>query len=259
MTKPIFIYFHGAPGSAQELDLVTQTGWRDDVDIHIPYRHTASTLRGDALYEQMAEDIRNAYPNRPLRLIGFSLGGMLALRIVEKLGEQVEHIDLIAPAAPLELGDFLADMVGKPVFELAMKSPRLLSAQVQAQRFLVRFFPNVLYKMVFSSAVGADIELANTPEFKTVIIDVLRTTVSKGSKAYVDELCAYVQPWAHILKNIKSSTTLWHGDADNWAPIAMSEALQKVLPNNTELIKMQGLSHYSALIEVLPKIMGQKL
>lgn len=256
MTKPIFIYFHGAPGSAQELDLVTQTGWRDDVDIHIPYRHTASTFHGDALYEQMAEDIRNAYPNRPIRLVGFSLGGMLALRIAEKLGEQVEHIDLIAPAAPLELGDFLADMVGKPVFELAMKSPRLLSLQVKVQKFLARFFPNVFYKMVFSSAVGADVELANDPNFKAVIIDVLRTTVSKGSKAYVDELCAYVQPWAHILKNIKSPTTLWHGDADNWAPIAMSEALQKTLPAKTKIIEMQGLSHYSALIQSMPKIVG---
>ncbi|PHR91300.1 MAG: hypothetical protein COA69_12375 [Robiginitomaculum sp.] len=254
MTKPVFIYFHGSPGAEQELDLVGAAGWRYDINFYIPNRHPTTQLRGDALFDQIALDIQEAYPERPLRLIGFSLGGSFALQMAYRLGEQVERVDLIAPAAPLELGDFLPHMIGKPVFKLAKKSPFLLSAQVKVQSLLVRYAPNTLYNIVFSSAVGGDIPLAKNEGFKAVIIGILKTTVTTGSKAYVRELCTYVQPWAHILEHIKTPTTLWHGTDDNWAPLSMSEALQKALPEGAQLNKMLGLSHYSALIEALPKI-----
>lgn len=258
MTQPIFIYFHGAPGSAQDLDLVPQLGWRNDVDIHVPSRQNTGVLPSDKLYDKVAADIVKTYPNRPIRLIGFSLGGSLALHIALRLGKQVERIDLIAPAAPLELGNFLPDMMGKPVFELAKKSLFLLSLQVKVQGFLARFAPNTLYNMVFSSAVGADETLAKDPAFKAVITGILRATVLTGSQAYVSELCTYVKPWAHILKDVKTPVILWHGSEDNWAPLAMSKALQTALPHGAQLIEMQGLSHYSALIKAMPKIVGLK-
>lgn len=52
-------------------------------------------------------------------LIGFSLGAMTATRLAVLLGERVVRVDCTSGAAPLDLGNFLSHMAGKPVFTFA--------------------------------------------------------------------------------------------------------------------------------------------
>lgn len=73
---------------------------------------------------------------------------------------------------------------------------------------------------------------------------------------YDRDVKLYVEPWSEILSAISSKVSIWHGEADNWAPIAMSDYLDAHLENVVLLKKCNGLSHYSCLIENSHEVMS---
>ena len=103
------VYLHGLPGSPAELSLAGPgSPWIDPALVYAPDR---SALAADL--PELARQIAIWSSGEPIDLVGFSLGGAAALRLAPLLGEQVARIDLIAPAAPLSLGDFLPDKIGR--------------------------------------------------------------------------------------------------------------------------------------------------
>lgn len=253
MTKPILIYFHGSPGSRKELDLIQGTAWRAYVEIFIPEPTEVPPSTATA-FEHIASEIKAKYPHTKVHLVGFSLGSFVALQIAHLLGNKVESIDLISASAPLEFGNFLPNMAGRPVFELAKKSQISLKCLIKVQAILAKHFPAQLHKMLFSTATGADKALSEDTEFQAIITGILRDSFNENPKPYLQNILAYVRPWGEIVKDIHAPTTLWHGSEDNWAPYEMAEALQNTLPNAEKIEKLLGHSHYSSLIEALPKI-----
>lgn len=73
---------------------------------------------------------------------------------------------------------------------------------------------------------------------------------------YDRDVKLYVEPWSEILAAISSKVSIWHGEADNWAPVAMSVYLEAQMKNVVLLKKCNGLSHYSCLLENASKVMS---
>lgn len=187
-----------------------------------------------------------------VHLIGFSFGGMSALKLAASLPNRVKQLDLIAPAAPLNLGDFLDQMAGKPIFEAAMKGR--LGAIAGGQAMMVRISIGSVIKAMFATAPQADRALLCDKAMQTMLRDGLRSCLLKHLPQYKDELRAYVQPWAHTLDDIKCPVKIWHGTSDTWAPLGLSQALSEALGPLCEIEQMESLGHYSALKEALPNI-----
>ena len=114
-----------------------------------------------------------------------------------------------------------------------------------------------LYNMLFATATAADRPLAATADFKRLMGQVLKDCFVDARPAYLRDVQAYVAPWAGRLNNIQVQTHLWHGDQDNWAPMAMSQYLKAHLPESSVLHALQGLSHYSCLYAAAPRICAQ--
>jgi pimeloyl-ACP methyl ester carboxylesterase len=245
------IYLHGGPGSPDELNLFGTNDLRAD---YAPDRFVMfASAHAAQAFDGLANDIATRFPDRPLHLIGFSMGGYAALELAKRLGARVAQIDLIAAAAPLEGGAFLDRMAGKPLFSIAQTLPGLLPLVMAAQRGLVRLAPGLAYKMLYANALGMDRALADDPVFKARIIRVLKQCYSAGAQGLTREIRAYVQPWGDILPQITAPTTIWHGTQDNWAPFAMADYLSSKLPSST-LNRIEGASHYSTLRDALSQI-----
>lgn len=240
------IYFHGLPGSPGELELfgqerLTSFDW-------IPDRNKLVSLStADDLFRLIANEINQLYPDRQVRLTGFSLGAHTALQVAAHLGDKVEAIDLISAAAPLELGKFLPEMAGKPVFSMARKYPKLFAIMTAFQALMARKMPDRLVGALFASASGNDLQLAGNPQFRRAMAEILKLGLGKSSHVYRLEIAAYVKPWAAILDAISCPVRIWHGTEDNWSPPAMARALHDSLPNGAEMMVLDGLSHYSTL------------
>jgi pimeloyl-ACP methyl ester carboxylesterase len=243
------VYLHGLPGSPAELSLAgSDSAWADPARVFAPDR--SALAEGSPA---LARDIAAWAGNEPIDLIGFSLGGAAALRLAPLLGEQVTRIDLIAPAAPLSLGDFLPDMAGGALFGMARDRPALFGLVCRVQALAARLAPALLVKALLADTRGGDAELARRPEFRALLAAILRQTFANGSGAYRAEIAGYVGDWASALDAVTQPVTIWQGDQDNWVPPQMSRALAARLRAGARLELLPGLSHYSALESFLTR------
>lgn len=252
----LVVYFHGAPGSSAEA-VVLDEGAK---------LHGLKVICFDRFFLDCGAD-REAYCRRlasevlkllddeaTVNIVGFSIGAFVALEVSAHLGTRVESIHLISAAAPLNSGDYLDQMAGGFVFKLADRRPTLFFLLTQYQKFLSRFAPKALFKILFASAEGDDVGLITNASFRKFLLPILRTCFRDGSAGYMRDVQAYVR-WEGDLRWCNAKTTNWHGTSDNWSPFEMAVALQRSIPGAGELVSLEACSHYSSLIEAAPRVM----
>ena len=258
MSTSRFIYCHGLPGSAAELQLF---GGQDLEDASVICLERLQAGRDHLNWQDRllaAFDVARAETGHSsVRLVAFSLGTMSALHIAARRPEAVETIDLISAAAPLELGDFLPRMAGRAVFEAAATSPGALRRLGHAQSLINAIAPSLLLKVMFAGAAPSEQALLANADFRAAVRDGLTKSLGRGRRAYEDELTTYVRPWSEILSNVRCPVSLWHGDADGWAPLDMAYALAKALPAGAAVTELAGAGHYDALNRALPAILRE--
>lgn len=234
MTELRTVYCHGLPGSAEEIRALIPRGGS------FPQIVKPLDIDGfDAVTSSRAE--------AGVHLVGFSLGAMMALHLAALRPERVTKLTLIAPAAPLELGDFLPSMAGKSVFKLAKLGVVPFQIFTKIQRLGVSLAADKIIQTMFEGSPESDLSLLSDPIFHAALLAGLKQSLGSENKTYRKAIHHYVNPWADILNDIECPVTLHHGTRDNWAPIEMSYALQKAIPTQVDLIAHDGLGHYSTL------------
>jgi pimeloyl-ACP methyl ester carboxylesterase len=246
---PVTIYCHGQPGGAEELDLFGPAVAARCRDWHVLDRSPPGAPI-DGWLEARAHD---AAGTRPVRLIGFSLGCPVALRLAASLGEQVARVDLVATAAPSPDGRWPKDMAGKPVFDLARDYPPLFTLLAWAQRGIGMVVPGVLVRQLFATAQGEDAALMADVRFRLRMASLLRAGLTRGHRAYRAEVAAFACGSAVAMDRITAPIHCWHGDADNWAPLSLARAWAATMPTLADSHSLAGQSHYSTLHEFLQR------
>ncbi len=244
-------YFHGQPGAPLELGILPQL----PPDVFAPDRaRDRPELSAGAYYDHLAQEIRRRWPDGPLRLAGFSIGAFVACEVALRLADRDLALDLISPAAPLGLGDFLPHMAGGPVFRLARDNPLAFRVLTWAQGLVARGAPDLLLDQLFASAAGEDAGLARSGEFRRILTAAMNRSLGQGAAGYRRDLRAYVRTPPDRFAGLSAPMTLWHGSADTWAPLAMSRALAAQLPEHRQVRVLPGQSHYSTLMAVAGEV-----
>ncbi len=240
---PTSIYFHGLPGYPGEVTSLEPS--------FAPVAHARLEWAGaDLDLDQIAARISQETQGRHLHLIGFSMGAMAALRIAARLPKQTIRIDLISPAAPLSIGDFLDQMAGKPVFQAAQKSRSALDRIVFLQKLALRLAPNGFLKLLFQGVCEQERALLKQPIVRQTIISGLKYSILDHTARYKSELRSYTSAWCADLRHVDAEVQIWQGEKDSWVPPDMSKALATRLPN-CRLHMMNDLGHYGALVAFL--------
>lgn len=248
------VYFHGLPGGASELRLFGAEATRRAAHFSIAQRHFARLPPDSDRFAAMSEALKKRHRDRPLRLIGFSLGAAAALRVAALLGNRVESIDLVSAAAPLDLGDYLPGMAGASVFQCARRYPVGFGLLSTAQSALARLSPATLFSLLFSSAKAADAQLREDPRFRDIMQQQFSDCLTSNLDVYRAEIAAYVANWSALLPRVSQPVAIFHGQSDNWSPVEMAHDLSAKLPNCRSLNVIDGLSHYSTLREYLERV-----
>jgi pimeloyl-ACP methyl ester carboxylesterase len=253
---PLCVYFHGCPGAPAE------AAWFEaaarDAGVRLVALHrslVAPGAAGGAYFEALAAEVDALSGGVAVRLIGFSLGGFVALQTALRLTSPVSRLDLVSPAGPLESREILDSMAGGPLFRLAMRSPRLFRLTTWAQGLAVRMAPQTVLRGLFAGVRGAEADLAARPEFRASLADLLARSYGPTRAGYVRDILAYVRPWSCDLQGVRAPTRIWQGEADGWAPPALAAALAARLAG-AEVTLFPGLGHYSTLFEAMPTILG---
>lgn len=185
------LYFHGLPGSAAELSAfgpaIAVSAWH----FHVVAR-TDALAGGDpsGYFNRLAEQIDRQFPDGPLHIVGFSLGAAAALRVAPLLGARVRQIDLVAPAAPLTLGDFLGEMAGAPVFRAAQagRVPFAVFTWLQAQS--ARLAAARMASALMAGACGADRTLLPARSFWKSLQRRSATACSRSARPIGRKFCS---------------------------------------------------------------------
>jgi pimeloyl-ACP methyl ester carboxylesterase len=252
--KTIIFYLHGAPGSKAECAIFEKQATQHNVKLIGIDRYSIEALSDDKdYYQQIAKNITDIAGDKPVNIIGFSIGAHVALEVSAILGSQVNQLHLVSAAAPLSHGDFLDTMAGGAVFKLARDKPLLFSLLTSFQKLLATVAPKLLTRMLFASATGKDKSLSKERDFREYITPILSNCFSQSSAGYKRYIYNYVNCNGEI--NIQAPhTTLWHGTDDNWSPFSMASYLQMNIGGVIELKSLDSLSHYSTLFHAAPLI-----
>lgn len=256
----LVVYFHGAPGAPEEGNIFEQDAKKHGLTVICFDRFAVdSSIKGDAYYKLLAEEISRKAAGKQVDVIGFSIGAFVALQTCRYF-KGVRSLHLVSAAAPLEAGDFLDGMAGKPVFQLAKRFPALFLLLSYWQGLLALLVPKALFRMLFASAAAGDKALVADPAFQSGITKVLSSCFRGRVRGYARDVGAYVQPWKATLSEVSVDTHIWHGAQDNWSPKPMADYLASALPGCTSAKVFDGLSHYSCLYRAAPeicKLLGQ--
>ncbi len=255
--KPI-IYFHGAPGAIEEAGVFSEAAIRSGRRILCFDRFAIDkSINGDAYFKHIADAIISEVGSRKVDIVGFSIGAYIAIEVSQKLGDQVGELHLISAAAPLDAGDFLPHMAGKPIFGLAKNHPKTFSLLVLFQSFLAKLLPSILFGMLFSSAAGGDKDLVSQKKFKNFIVPILKQSYKNSGVGFARDVKQYVNWSLASIEKQAMEVFIWHGQADNWSPISMASGLAEIFPQSSSY-ELKELSHYSTLYAVSDKIFEPK-
>ena len=254
----LIIYFHGAPGAPEECAIFDSYGKENGLTFICFDRFSIDTsIDGEAYYQFLAKEISKQAAGRKLDVIGFSIGAFIALQTCRYISNEVRNLHLISAAAPLEAGDFLNEMAGKQVFQLAKVFQVLFVLLSYWQELIALFFHNALFRLLFANTAGGDKTLAVNRQFQSSIIKILKSCFVGRIHGYARDINAYVKPCKTTLAEISVNTHIWHGAEDNWSPKFMAEYLNSAIPSCSHIEILGGLSHYSCLYETAPKICNQ--
>ena len=244
--KPIVYFLHGLPGSPHDAELLHRTVTDKYHVIPLDYLALHSGKDFNGIVQAFDTDLMSRDDN-PVKLVGFSLGAMVAIRLAAARPEKVESLTLVSPAAPLSLGNFLSEMAGKPVFTLAQKSPRTLAGLTCLQAAMARFAPHFLIKQLFQKPGILERHLLADPSFQNIVADGMKHSFTAHRQAYLSLLQLYVSDWSKVLDDVQCPVEIWHGAQDKWAPLAMSDALCRELQKPPKLHVIPDAEHYSTL------------
>jgi len=254
--QPLF-YFHGVPGAAVEAAMLHQAAFAHGIKLLVVERDLPGELSSAAYLQQLAQQISDRAEGQPIRLLGFSIGACLALRVAALLGERVAAVYLLSAAAPLEIPSNSVGMgAGRYTFLWAQHYPRLFRVFAWYQALLAKVSPRLLLNLLFAGAGGKDPELLRQADTQAWLADIQRACFKHGTSGYMHDVKLYVEPWATELENVTTAVSLWHGDADNWAPIAMSIYLQEHLRTASAVTRGAEQAHYSCLLENAEAVMA---
>ena len=254
----LVIYFHGTPGAPEECAVFDQYGKENNLTFISYDRFSLDpALEGAAYYQLLADEITDKAAGKAVDLVGFSMGGVIALQVCRLMRSNVRSLHLVSAAAPLDAGDFIDMAAGKSVFRLAQKHPFAFYLLVRLQGLIAAISPGLVFRMMFANAAGEDKRLAASSEFQNAITGILKLCFTRHASGYARDVKAYVQPWKDTLSGIGINTHIWHGAEDNWSPVAMAEYLASAIPGCTSTEIFNGLSHYSCLYRAAPEICRQ--
>lgn len=149
-----------------------------------------------------------------IHVVGFSIGAMIAVQIAAARPDQVGKLTLISAAAPLTLGEFLPDMAGKPVFDLARNNPRILRVLTKVQSYLARKMPRVLIGQLFKKCGPLEQKLIAAPKMRQNIETGLQNSFHTHPNHYLNTLQTYVTDWSADISGVTCPVQIWHGDQD---------------------------------------------
>lgn len=235
--KPV-LFFHGTPGSrvcipdrnaVLENDIRFITVDRPGYGGSTPNPNlSVADWAGDV--EQLADALSLDH----FAVAGLSGGGPYALACGALLPDRVTNVAVISGMAPLSApkvtdGMSLYNRLG---FFVARYIPYILPVALRSMARQAQEDPATVIEDARSRYASSDRRVMNRSEVHTMMAREIKEAFHQGVQGQVADLKAVAQPWGFLLEDISVPVRIWHGGADQNAPLSMGEFLAESIPNS---------------------------
>jgi pimeloyl-ACP methyl ester carboxylesterase len=189
-------------------------------------------------------------------VLGISGGGPFAAVTAQALPERVKKLALVSSVGRFDVPGATQGMgPGLIYFRMARYVRWLCKLQLRMMAYGMKADPQRVVVQVKSSMPPADSAAIDRPGVMNAFLVTLAEFLRQGSHGPALEASLYMRPWGFPLDEIKTPTHLWHGQADQNAPVAMGRDLSERIPNcQAKFAPDEG--HFSLIINSAPEVFG---
>ncbi len=226
------IGFHGMPGSRLSMKAVEKAALASGAFVIAPDRpgygisqaNSHGTLLG---YVDDIIELAGALQIERFAVLGISGGGPYPLACAYKIPQCVTVVALISGIGPLRLPHSTRDMIrpNKIMFTLGRWSPRL--AGFLLPRLIRSSLPSMEQHVQQGTSPSADV----SPEVFAIMAADQREAIRAGGQGIVFDMKALWHPWSFQFEDVHTRVYLWHGAADNLAPVRLAHHIADHLPD----------------------------
>jgi pimeloyl-ACP methyl ester carboxylesterase len=235
--RPLF-FFHGTPGARLMARFAHPVALRHGIRLVAPERpgYGLSDLQPGRRLGQWPDDVAALADHLGLgrfALAGVSGGGPYVAACAHRWPQRVDVAGIVSGVGPLE------DPVIRAAFSAAQRHALgVVSKASWAVRpllalpvGLVRRRPLRALDLITPYEPPADRAVLARPEVRTAVVDDLGEALRQGSRAVLDDLRLFGEPWGFRLEDIKVPVELWHGEQDAQVPVAVGRQVARRLPD----------------------------
>jgi len=257
---PPYVYFHGYPGSRQEVAILDALPIRV-ISIDRPGYGGSSPLPGRRLLDWPA-DVAAAADQLGVdrfAVLGVSGGGPYAAACAYALPQRVSAGILLCPVPP---PDAIAALPAHALGDLGVlmrlgRNPRGARAFLAMARWLGRrpglLTPEVIQRFGPLRLPPADMQALQEPASSRILAS-FREGIRPGIEGVWMDAQIYARPWGFSLEAVQVPLELWHGTADTIVP-AIASAAYSVVPGSRRTL-VEGAGHYALIVTHGPAIVA---
>ena len=250
------IALHGMPGSRLMYATLAPAAARRGIRLiavdRPGYGRSDRCARGTLLdYAGDVAGIAEIMGLKRFAVLGASGGGSYALACAAQLGSRLTRVGVVSGIGPLGTPRSLSGMasVNRWVFRLARVSPALVGV------VLLRLVRRSLSQLQAHVAAGTSPNPSIPPAVLRLIVADQAEAIRQGGAGIAFDAANLWRPWGFPFTQIKVPTHLWHGDADNQAPVALGRLIADAIPG-CEATIYPGEGHAEPLIRHADEIMA---
>ncbi len=260
---PVLVWHHGTPGCGLGYRIVDRPAAQRGLRVVWPSRpgYAGSTRHGGRSIVDVADDMRqvlDAIGAEEFIVGGSSGGGPHALACAARIPGCRAAASVVG-MAPWRGEESLAGMGEDNVAEYtaAIQGPEVLRAYLDESVVGMEGLTASAFAEGFGSLLPEVDRCVLTGELAEDLTADLRGSLSTGIDGWLDDDLALIKPWGFDLDEVTTPVTLWHGTADQMAPVAEAWRLAATVPGAIpHILDGEGhLSIYTRTGEMLDELM----
>jgi pimeloyl-ACP methyl ester carboxylesterase len=226
------IGFHGMPGSRLMMQTLEKAALINGVRLIAPdrpgYGLSQANQHGTLLgYIDDVVQLVDALQIDRFAVLGVSGGGPYPLACAYKIPQRITVAALMSGIGPLRLPHSTRDMLrpNKIMFTVGRWSPRLTGFLLP--RLIRSSLPSMEQHVHKGTSPSTDL----SPEVFAIMAADQREAIRTGGQGITFDMKILWRPWGFQFEDVHTKVYLWHGAADNLAPVMLAHHIADHLPN----------------------------
>jgi len=231
------LFFHGTPGARLMARFAHEVALRQRIRVVAPERpgYGLSDLQPGRTIVQWPEDVAALADSLGLErfaLAGVSGGGPYVAACAHRMPQRVGVAGIVSGVGPLDDPVVAAafSAAQRRAFAVLGQAPWAVRTLAALPSRLVRRFPLQALELVAPLEPAPDRAILARPEVRATLVDDLRQALRQGSRAVLEDLRLFGQPWGFRLEDVAVPVELWHGEADAQVPVGVGRRVAQRLP-----------------------------